>query len=43
MGKTGGSALQIASLWERRIPGLKVVMPSEITPALWSELAVRSR
>jgi hypothetical protein len=43
MSKAGGSALQITAAWERLVPGLKVVMPSEITPALWSDLAGPTR
>ncbi len=43
MRKTAGSALQVAEGWERAVPGLKVVMPSEVTPDVWSDLAARPR
>jgi hypothetical protein len=43
MRKNGGSAFQIISAWERLVPGLRVVMPSEITSALWSDLAGPAR
>lgn len=39
MRKNGGSALDLTATWERAFPGLKVVMPSEVTPDLWSDLA----
>jgi hypothetical protein len=35
----GGAAMRLATQWERQVPGLKVVMPSEVTPALWNEIA----
>jgi hypothetical protein len=37
--KTGGAALDLSAAWERSVPGLKVVMPSEVTADLWDELA----
>lgn len=39
MRKNGGSALELTSTWERVVPGLKVVMPSEVTPEVWSDLS----
>ncbi len=37
--KTGPEAVQRASSWRERAPGLKVVLPHEITNAVWQELA----
>jgi hypothetical protein len=39
MHKAGGSALQIGAAWQAIVPGLRVLMPSEVTPDLWSDLA----
>jgi hypothetical protein len=37
--KTGGAALDLAGAWERAVRGLRVVMPSEVSPDLWTEIA----
>jgi hypothetical protein len=36
---TGPEALRRASAWRDRLPGLKIVLPDEITNALWREFA----
>ncbi|MBZ5677094.1 MAG: hypothetical protein LAP61_22855 [Acidobacteriia bacterium] len=43
MHKNGRSALQIATGWETIVRGLKVVMPTDVTPDLWSDLASTGR
>ena len=37
--KTGPEAVRRASSWRERVPGLKVVLPHEVTNTVWQELA----
>lgn len=39
----GRAALGVGNAWQQRVPGLQMVLPSDITPHLWDELAARSR
>jgi hypothetical protein len=39
----GRAALRIAKQWKEHVPGMWVVLPSDVTPQFWSALAVHSR
>jgi hypothetical protein len=40
---TGRAALRVANEWQERVPGLQVVLPWDVTPQLWGELATHLR
>ena len=39
----GRSALRVGAEWQRRVPGVQVVLPPEVSPRLWGDLASQPR
>jgi hypothetical protein len=39
----GRAALRLANQWKEHVPGLQVVLPSEVNPQFWGALAAHSR
>ncbi len=39
----GRTALRLEAEWQRRIVGLQVILPSDISPRLWEEISAKAR